>query len=219
MESGEPSDRVILVNKPLEWTSFDVVRKLRHKLKIRKIGHAGTLDPLATGLLILCTGKLTKKIDEYQAQEKEYTGRFIIGQTTPSHDLETAVDQTFDISDITDQKIRDTTKSFIGPIEQIPPMHSAIRIEGKRAYELARKGETAELKKRPVTISEFEITAIDLPSVSFRVVCTKGTYIRSLARDFGIALGGGAYLAELCRTRIGSFRLEDAKQIEDIEPE
>jgi tRNA pseudouridine55 synthase len=216
MEGGESGDRVILVNKPLEWTSFDVVRKLRYKLKIRKIGHAGTLDPLATGLLILCTGKLTKKIDEYQAQEKEYTGRFIIGQTTPSNDRETDVNETFDISHITDQKIHDTTRSFIGLIEQVPPMHSAIKIDGKRAYELARKGETAELKKRPVTISEFEITAIDMPSVSFRVVCSKGTYIRSLARDFGLALGAGAHLAELCRTRIGSFRLEDAQEIEDI---
>jgi tRNA pseudouridine55 synthase len=219
MESGQSSDRVILVNKPLEWTSFDVVRKLRYKLKISKIGHAGTLDPLATGLLILCTGKLTKKIDEYQAQEKEYTGRFIIGQTTPSHDLETEVTETFDISHITGQKIQETTKLFLGLIEQVPPMHSAIKIDGKRAYELARKGETAELKKRPVTISAFEITAIDMPSVSFRIVCSKGTYIRSLARDFGLALGGGAYLAELCRTRIGSFRLEDAQQIEDIVPE
>jgi tRNA pseudouridine55 synthase len=212
-------DRVILVNKPLEWTSFDVVRKLRYKLKISKIGHAGTLDPLATGLLILCTGKMTKRIDEYQAQEKEYTGRFIIGQTTPSHDLETEVNETFDISNVTPENIHDTARSFLGLIEQVPPMHSAIKVDGKRAYELARKGEVAELKKRPVTISAFDITAIDLPSVSFRVVCTKGTYIRSLARDFGAALGGGAYLAELCRTRIGSFRLEDAQQIEDIVPE
>ncbi|HMJ68023.1 MAG TPA: tRNA pseudouridine(55) synthase TruB [Cyclobacteriaceae bacterium] len=216
MEAGESSDRVILVNKPLEWTSFDVVRKLKYKLKVSKIGHAGTLDPLATGLLILCTGKLTKKIDEYQAQEKEYTGRFVIGQTTPSHDLETEVNETFDISHVTVEKIHDTARAFLGVIEQLPPMYSAIKINGQRAYELARKGETAELKKRPVTISEFEITAIELPSVSFRVVCTKGTYIRSLARDYGLALGAGAYLAELCRTRIGSFRLEDAQEIEDI---
>lgn len=213
------TDRVILVDKPLEWTSFDVIRKLRHKLKIQKIGHAGTLDPLATGLLIVCTGKFTKKIDEYQAQEKEYTGRFIIGQSTPSHDLETEVTGTFDISGITQEKIRDAARSFTGNIEQVPPMHSAIKIGGKRAYELARKGEVAELKKRPVTISAFDITEIELPSVGFRIVCSKGTYIRSLARDFGLALGGGAYLAELCRTRIGSFRLEDAKQIEDIVPE
>lgn len=213
------TDRLILVNKPLDWTSFDVIRKLRYKLKIKKIGHAGTLDPLATGLLIVCTGKLTKRIDEYQAQEKEYTGRFILGQSTPSHDLETEVTETFDISHLTVENIAEATRSFIGPIEQVPPMHSAIKIDGKRAYELARKGAVAELKKRPVTISAFDITAIDLPSVSFRVVCSKGTYIRSLARDFGVKLGGGAYLAELCRTRIGEFRLEDAKQIEDIVPE
>jgi tRNA pseudouridine55 synthase len=209
-------DRVLLVNKPLEWTSFDVVRKLRYKLKIKKIGHAGTLDPLATGLLILCTGKLTKKIDEYQAQEKEYTGRFIIGQSTPSHDLETEVSETHSITHITSENILATAKTFVGTIDQVPPMHSAIKVDGKRAYELARKGDTAELKSRQVVISTFEITAIELPSISFRVVCTKGTYIRSLARDFGIALGVGAYLAELCRTRIGAFRLEDAQEIEDI---
>jgi tRNA pseudouridine55 synthase len=207
------------VHKPLEWTSFDVIKKLRYKLKIKKIGHAGTLDPLATGLLIVCTGKFTKRIEEFQAQEKEYTGRFVIGQSTPSNDLETEVNETFDISHVTAEKIREATHSFIGDIEQVPPMHSAIKIGGKRAYDLARKGAVAELKKRSVTISAFDITSIDLPSVGFRVVCSKGTYIRSLARDFGVALGGGAYLAELCRTRIGSFRLEDAKQIEDIVPE
>jgi tRNA pseudouridine55 synthase len=210
------TDRVLLVNKPLEWTSFDVVRKLRNKLKIKKIGHAGTLDPLATGLLILCTGKMTKRIDEYQAQEKEYTGRFVIGQSTPSHDLETEVTEAFDISHITKEKVIEATRQFVGTIDQVPPMHSAIKIDGKRAYELARKGATAELKSRPITISAFDITAIELPSVTFRVVCSKGTYIRSLARDFGQALGVGAYLAELCRTRIGEFRLEDAMQIEDI---
>jgi tRNA pseudouridine55 synthase len=210
------ADRVLLINKPLEWTSFDVVRKLRNKLKIRKIGHAGTLDPLATGLLILCTGKMTKRIDEYQAQEKEYTGRFVIGQTTPSNDLETETTQPVDITHVTTEDIIAATKQFTGLIDQVPPMHSAIKVDGKRAYELARKGDTAELKSRQVLISAFEITDIDLPSVSFRVVCSKGTYIRSLARDFGHALGVGAYLAELCRTRIGNFRLEDALQIEDI---
>lgn len=209
-------DRVLLVNKPVDWTSFDVVRKVRYKLKIKKVGHAGTLDPLASGLLILCTGKMTKRIDEYQAQEKEYTGRFIIGQTTPSHDLETEVGNTSDISHITKERVIDTTRLFTGVIEQTPPMHSAIKVDGKRAYELARQGKEAELKSRQVTISVFEITAIEFPSVSFRVVCSKGTYIRSLARDFGQALGVGAYLAELCRTRIGAFRLEDAMQIEDI---
>ena len=210
------ADRVMLVNKPLEWTSFDVVRKLRYKLKIKKIGHAGTLDPLATGLLIICTGKMTKRIDEYQAQEKEYTGRFVIGQSTPSCDRETEVNETHNISHITSDDINAASKKFIGLIDQVPPLYSAIKIDGKRAYELARKGAMAELKSRQVTISAFDIIAIELPSVSFRVVCSKGTYIRSLARDFGQALGVGAYLAELCRTRIGDFRLEDALQIEDI---
>jgi tRNA pseudouridine55 synthase len=218
MADSQSSDRVLLVNKPLDWTSFDVVRKLRYKLKIKKVGHAGTLDPLATGLLIICTGKMTKRIDEYQAQEKEYTGRFIIGQSTPSHDLETEVTERSDISQVTRENILAATKQFIGVIDQIPPMHSAIKIDGKRAYELARKGKEAELKSRQVTISEFEITSVDPPSVGFRVVCSKGTYIRSLARDFGKALGVGAYLGELCRTRIGDFRLEDAMQIEDIVP-
>lgn len=218
MEQPESDDRVLLINKPLEWTSFDVVRKLRGRLKIKKIGHAGTLDPLATGLLIVCTGKFTKRIDEFQAQEKEYTGRFVIGQTTPSHDLETEVSERKDISHITEGVLRSATSQFTGAIEQVPPMHSAIKVDGKRAYEIARKGESIELKKRTVTITEFEITKVEWPSVSFRVVCSKGTYIRSLARDFGDALGVGAYLAELCRTRIGSFRLEDALEIENIAP-
>ena len=218
MEQPESDDRVLLINKPLEWTSFDVVRKLRGRLKIKKIGHAGTLDPLATGLLIVCTGKFTKRIDEFQAQEKEYTGRFVIGQTTPSHDLETEVSERKDISHITEGDLRSATSQFTGAIEQVPPMHSAIKVDGKRAYEIARKGESIELKKRTVTITEFEITKVEWPSVSFRVVCSKGTYIRSLARDFGDALGVGAYLAELCRTRIGSFRLEDALEIENIAP-
>ncbi len=219
MEKSESEGRVLLINKPLEWTSFDVVRKLRGKLKIRKIGHAGTLDPLATGLLIVCTGKFTKRIDEFQAQEKEYTGRFIIGQTTPSYDLETEVSEPKDFAHIGMAELKAAAEKFTGAIEQLPPLHSAIKVDGKRAYELARKGQTAELKKRPVLVSVFELTQVDLPSVSFRVVCSKGTYIRSLARDFGDALGVGAYLAELCRTRIGAFRLEDAQEIEDIVPE
>ncbi len=216
METAESFDRVLLINKPLEWTSFDVIRKLRGRLKMKKIGHAGTLDPLATGLLIVCTGKFTKKIDEYQAQEKEYTGKFVIGQSTPSHDLETEVNEVSDIQHITPALIQETVQQFLGTTEQVPPMHSAIKIGGKRAYELARKGDTAELKSRSITIREFEITGVSLPDVSFRVVCTKGTYIRSLARDFGKALGVGAYLGSLCRTRIGEFRLEDAQEIEDI---
>lgn len=211
-------DRLLLVDKPLGWTSFDVVNKLRYRLKIKKIGHAGTLDPLATGLLILCTGKMTKRIDEYQAQEKEYTGKFIIGQTTPSHDLETTVTETLDISSISDESLHKAAKKFTGVIQQIPPLHSAIKVDGKRAYALARKGKEVELKPREVTVSQFEITQIKKPEVWFRIVCSKGTYIRSMARDFGVELGVGAYLAELCRTRIGEFKLEDALPIEQINP-
>jgi len=211
-------DRLLLVDKPLGWTSFDVVNKLRYRLKIKKIGHAGTLDPLATGLLILCTGKMTKRIDEYQAQEKEYTGKFIIGQTTPSHDLETAVTDTGDISSISEERLHHAAKKFTGVLQQIPPLHSAIKVDGKRAYALARKGKDVELKPREVTVSHFEITQIKKPEVWFRIVCSKGTYIRSIARDFGHDLGVGAYLAELCRTRIGEFKLEDALTIEQINP-
>lgn len=208
--------RVLLVNKPLDWTSFDVVNKLRYKLKIKKIGHAGTLDPLATGLLIICTGKLTKKIDEYQAQEKEYTGHFVIGQTTPSHDLETEVSLPVDISSISAEQVYTAAKKLTGTLQQIPPLHSAIKIDGKRAYKLARKGAEIELKPREVTVSEFEITSIEKPKIGFRIVCSKGTYIRSLAREFGNELGVGAYLASLCRTRIGNFKLEEAKTLEEI---
>lgn len=213
---------VLLINKPYTWTSFDVVGKVRSVLKSTlkikpKVGHAGTLDPLATGLLILCTGKFTKKIEEYQAQEKEYTGTFTIGSTTPSFDLETKTDRTFDISHITNDLIYETTKQFCGTIQQTPPIYSAIKINGERAYEKARRGETAEIKSKEITISEFEITYIELPIVGFRVVCSKGTYIRSLARDFGIALNSGAYLSSLCRTRIGSFELKDALEITDLE--
>lgn len=214
METNE--DRVILIDKPLEWTSFDVVNKLRKKLKIKKIGHAGTLDPLATGLLILCTGKMTKRIDEYQAQEKEYTGQLVIGQTTPSHDLETPVSEAKDIAHITDELITSAALKFTGMIDQIPPIHSAIKIDGKRAYKLARKGMEPELKPRSVLVSEFEITSIELPIVRFRIVCSKGTYIRSIARDFGEELGVGAYLSKLCRTRIGQFQLKDALTIDAV---
>jgi tRNA pseudouridine55 synthase len=216
METNE--DRVILIDKPLEWTSFDVVNKLRKKLKIKKIGHAGTLDPLATGLLILCTGKMTKRIDEFQAQEKEYTGHLVIGQTTPSHDLETEVSEAKAITHITNELISDAAKKFTGLIDQIPPIHSAVKIDGKRAYKLARKGKEPELKPRTVTVSEFEITSIELPIVKFRIVCSKGTYIRSIARDFGEALGVGAYLSKLCRTRIGHYQLKDALTIDGVNP-
>lgn len=207
---------VLLVDKPLRWTSFDVVKKLRYHLKIKKIGHAGTLDPLATGLLILCTGKMTKKIESFQAQEKEYTGKFILGQTTPSYDLETAPTAPVDISHITEETIKNTAKEFSGFISQTPPIYSAVKVKGKRAYESARKGEDIKLKSREVEIKAFEITAIVDNTISFRVVCSKGTYIRSLAHDFGEKLGVGAYLSELRRTRIGKFDVKDAKSIEEL---
>lgn len=212
----QQEDRVLLINKPLEWTSFDVVKKVRSLLKIKKIGHAGTLDPLATGLLILCTGKMTKRIDEFQAQEKEYTGKMIIGQTTPSHDLETDPTEAVDISHIMLDTFHKKAAEFVGEITQVPPLHSAVKVDGRRAYKLARAGESAELKARQVTIKDFQITEVKLPELSFKVVCSKGTYIRSLVRDFGESLGVGAYLSELCRTRIGTFSLEDAMTLEDL---
>jgi len=217
MKTPQPDEgRVLLINKPYEWTSFDAVNKLRYKLKMKKIGHAGTLDPLATGLLIICTGKMTKRIEEFMGLEKEYTGTFVLGASTPSHDLETEVDAQHDISGLTEEAIRTATQPFTGKISQLPPMHSAIRVGGKRAYEFARKGQEVELKPREVEVSVFEITSIELPNVDFRIVCSKGTYIRSIARDFGKALGVGAYLSALCRTRIGSFSLANAQQLDDI---
>jgi tRNA pseudouridine55 synthase len=218
MQELPPPDegRVLLVNKPLDWTSFDVVNKLRYRLKIKKIGHAGTLDPLATGLLIICVGKMTKRIEEYMGLEKEYTGTMVIGQTTPSHDLETEVSEKTDISHITESQIVSAVTPFLGKIQQLPPIHSAIRIGGKRAYSFARKGHDVELQPREVVVREFEITKIDVPEVHFRIVCSKGTYIRSLVRDFGNSLGVGAYMSALCRTRIGPFRLEDAQSIDEV---
>lgn len=213
----DDTGRVLLINKPFQWTSFDVVNKLRYKLKTKKIGHAGTLDPLATGLLIICVGKMTKRIEEFMGQEKEYTGKFVLGQTTPSYDLETEVSEEKDISKITDEMIHDAVRPFIGKINQLPPLHSAIRIGGKRAYEFARKGADIELKPREVQIHKFEITSISLPEVSFRIVCSKGTYIRSIARDFGNTLQVGAYLSALCRTRIGTFLLSDALEVNQVE--
>ena len=209
---------MLLINKPLTWTSFDVVGKIRNTLKPLKlkVGHAGTLDPLATGLLIICTGKLTKKIDEFQAQEKEYTGTFTLGATTPSYDLETEVDEKFPIDHITEEAIYAATGEFCGPIAQFPPPHSAIKMGGERIYLKARRGETVELKARHVEISAFEITRIALPEVDFRVVCSKGTYIRSLAHDFGKALGSGAYLSALCRTKSGNYSLENAFEVADL---
>ncbi len=220
---------VLLINKPLKWTSFQVVNKMKWLIKNHpslmldgkkvhaKIGHAGTLDPLATGLLIVCTGKQTKSIEQYQAQEKEYTGTFFIGATTPCYDLEQRIDAHFSTEHITDELIYETTKQFIGKIQQTPPLFSAIKIDGKRAYDIARAGGTAEIKAKEITITEFTITRIALPEVDFKVVCSKGTYIRSLARDFGLALKSGAHLTALCRTRIGNYKLNDAMSIEEFE--
>lgn len=213
-----PEGELLLVNKPYRWTSFDVVRKIRNSMKPLKlkVGHAGTLDPLATGLLIVCTGKLTKKIDEFQAQEKEYTGTLTLGATTPSYDLETEVDGTFTIDHLNEEMLHNASKSFLGTIEQYPPAHSAVKVEGERLYFKARRGEEIELKSRTITISEFEITRIDFPEVDFRVVCSKGTYIRSLIHDFGKALNSGAYLSRLRRTRSGSFKSEHAWEVMEL---
>lgn len=211
--------QLILIDKPLEWTSFDVVNKVRYSIRKNfnikkiKVGHAGTLDPLATGLLIICTGKFTKRINEYMGQEKEYTGIIRLGGTTPSYDLETEVNETFPTDHITEELIKETTAQFIGNIEQVPPLFSAIKKDGERAYELARKGEDVKLNARTVNIREFEITQIDGNDVHFRVSCSKGTYIRSLAYDFGKALNSGSHLAKLRRTRIGDFRVEDATEV------
>lgn len=200
---------VILVDKPYEWTSFDVVHKLRKPVKA-KIGHAGTLDPLATGLLICCTGKFTKKISEYQKQPKEYTGIIHLGAVTPTYDLESEPEDFKPFDHLTADEIKNATVQFTGDIQQYPPIHSAIKKDGKRAYEYARAGQEIKLEPRPVQITVFEITKINLPEVHFRVGCSTGTYIRSLAHDFGRALGCGAYLQELRRTQIGDFRVEDA---------
>jgi tRNA pseudouridine55 synthase len=220
---------VLLINKPFKWTSFQVVNKMKWLLKNHpsliidgkrvqtKIGHAGTLDPLATGLLIVCTGKQTKNIEHYQAQEKEYTGTFYIGATTPCFDLEKEIDARYPTEHITNELIYETAQNFVGTIQQTPPLFSAIKIDGKRAYNIARAGGTAEIKSKEITIYEFEITRIQLPEINFRVVCSKGTYIRSLARDLGFALNTGAHLTALCRTRIGSYKTMDAMSIEEFE--
>lgn len=215
-ENSFEEGRILLINKPLQWTSFDVVRKIRNTIKIKKVGHAGTLDPLATGLLIVCAGKFTKRINEYMAQEKEYTGTFVLGATTPTYDLESEPANFKSIEGITEEYIYETAKEFSGEIMQMPPIHSAIKQKGKPVYLLARKGVDVVMEPRRVTIKEFEITSIDLPVASFRVVCTTGTYIRSLAHDFGQALGCGAYLGSLCRTRIGEFTINDAMGMEEF---
>lgn len=209
--------KVLLINKPLHWTSFDVVRKLRSLLQIKKIGHAGTLDPLATGLLIVCTGKFTRKINEYMAQEKEYTGSITLGAVTPTYDLESEPQQQKDYSFVTEAMLQLATQKFIGEIDQYPPMFSAIKKDGVALYELARRGEEVELKARRIFIRSFEITSIEMPVVHFKVVCSTGTYIRSLANDFGALLGCGAYLSALCRTRIGEFKVDEGITIGELE--
>ncbi len=212
--------QLVLIDKPLEWTSFQVVNKLRwhirqaFNLKKIKVGHAGTLDPLATGLLIICTGKMTKQIDTFQGQIKTYTGTFVLGSTTPSYDLETAIDQEFPTAHITPALIHKTTAQFIGEIDQFPPVFSALKIEGKRLYEFARAGESVKINSRKVTIEEFKITKIEGLKVNFSVTCSKGTYIRSLAHDFGKALESGAHLSALRRTKIGDFSVEKAISID-----
>ncbi len=214
------SGQVLLIDKPLNWTSFQVVNKLRWEIrkafniKKIKVGHAGTLDPLATGLLIICTGKMTKQINTFQAQIKEYTGTIVLGSTTPSYDLETEIDNTFLTAHITEELIQETTKKFIGDIAQFPPVFSAIKKDGKRLYEFARAGESVEIKSRQITINTFEITQIALPEIDFRVVCSKGTYIRSLAHDFGKALDSGGHLSVLRRTKIGDFNVSEALSVE-----
>ncbi len=219
---------VLLIDKPLGWSSFQAVNKIKHGIKNHpsfihegtkvkpKIGHAGTLDPLATGLLIICTGKKTKSIDSFMGLTKEYTGTFFIGATTPCFDLEKEIDHTFPTEHITNQLILEAAKTFVGAQEQIPPIFSAIQINGKRAYKLARAGEEVELKPRQIEILEFEITNIQMPNVSFRIVCSKGTYIRSIARDFGLALNSGAHLTSLRRTKIGEYDVKDAVSPEEF---
>lgn len=206
----------LLINKPQRWTSFDVVKKLRNISCIKKIGHAGTLDPLATGMLIVCYGKYTKKIEGIQSQQKAYTGTFVIGKTTPSFDLETEVDETYPTEHITPAFLEEKINLFRGDIKQVPPQHSAVKVNGKRAYQHARKGEIVELKIRDAHISKYEIDATNFPEISFEIHCSKGTYIRSLARDLGKALGSAAYMSSLVRTRIGDYAVENAVEMEDI---
>jgi tRNA pseudouridine55 synthase len=215
--------QILLFDKPLGWTSFQVVNKVRwlikkaYGIKKIKVGHAGTLDPLATGLLIICTGKFTKRIEEFMGQEKEYTGTITLGATTPSYDLETEIDATFPLGGITEEQIKATTPQFTGIIQQRPPIFSALKKEGRRLYEFARAGEEVEIPEREVHIREFEITRVAIPEVDFRVACSKGTYIRSLAHDFGKALNNGAHLSALRRTKIGSFEVKNALNIAEFE--
>jgi tRNA pseudouridine55 synthase len=219
---------VLLIDKPIGWSSFQAVNKIKHGIKNHpsfihegakvkpKIGHAGTLDPLATGLLIICTGKKTKEINSFMGLTKEYTGTFFIGATTPCYDLEKPIDHTYPSEHITPELIKQTAENFLGVQEQVPPLFSAVMVNGKRAYTHARAGDEIELKARPIEILEFEITYIEMPNVSFRIVCSKGTYIRSIARDFGLALNSGAHLIELRRTKIGDFDVKDAVSPEEF---
>ena len=209
----EAYGEVFLIDKPLEWTSFDVVKKVRNALRIKKVGHAGTLDPLASGLLIVCAGKMTKQIETFMGQEKEYTGTFVIGATTESFDLEKPVIPVSDPSSISLSQVQEAAAKLTGNILQVPPMHSAIKVDGKRVYESARAGKEVKMEPRPVEVREFEITRFEGDEIDFRISCSKGTYIRSLARDMGEILGVGAYLKKLCRTRIGSYRLEEAREL------
>lgn len=214
--------QTLLIDKPIGWSSFQAVNAIKWSIKRKfnlkkiKVGHAGTLDPLATGLLIICTGKFTKRINEFQAQDKEYRGIITLGATTPSFDLETEIDATYPTHHITEALIKKTINQFIGVVEQVPPIYSALKKDGKRLYEYAREGKEVEIKKREITISEFEITQITEHNLFFRVVCSKGTYIRSLAHDFGKALGSGAHLSELRRTKIGDFNVDNATTIESF---
>lgn len=216
---------VLLINKEINWTSFDVVKKIKNLLKEKfsfkkiKVGHAGTLDPLATGLLVICTGKSTKMISEIQNQKKEYTGELTMGATTPSYDLETEIDNRYDISNISESDIFSKTKLFIGEVFQKPPIFSAIKVKGERLYEKARRGEKINIKKRKITIYNFKLTEILLPKIHFIIECSKGTYIRSIAHDFGKSLNNGAHLSKLVRTKIGEFDLKDAKSIIEFENE
>jgi tRNA pseudouridine55 synthase len=209
--------QVLLIDKPLNWTSFDAVNKLKYAFKPHKIkiGHAGTLDPLATGLLVICVGKKTKEIETYQGQKKVYTGKIMLGSTTPSFDLETEIDATYPTAHITKEGLEEARKSFLGTIAQIPPVFSAIKVDGKRAYESARKGDSVELKAREITIENFELDDTNFPELGFKVTCSKGTYIRSLARDLGTALGSGAHLTALRREKIGEFDVKDALQVQE----
>ncbi len=215
--------KILLINKPLGWTSFDVVRKIKnlirtkYSLKKLKVGHAGTLDPLATGLLILCTGKFTKRISEFQGQAKIYNGDITLGGTTPSYDLETEIDAKFETNHISESLIKKTTAKFIGEIEQKPPIFSALKIDGERLYEKARRGERFEIQVRKVSIHAFNIKSIKMPKVSFEIKCSKGTYIRSIAHDFGAELNSGAHLSKLCRISIGDYQLQDALDVSDFE--